>query len=387
MARKRPPLHVVIAPAAFKETLSARQAAAAIRAGLAGVWPAAKYTLLPVADGGEGTVDALVRGTDGRRVTAVVTGPLGRSVRAAYGLLGDGRTAVIEMAAASGLELVPPARRNPLVTGTWGTGELIRDAVRRGARRILLGIGGSATVDGGTGLARALGVRLLDGRGRPLAGGGGDLERIRAIDASQLAITPGTVEFMIACDVTNPLLGPQGAARVYGPQKGATPARVERLKRGMHNYIGVIERTAGRSMRTMPGAGAAGGIALPLVAWYGARLVRGIDMVLEALDFRARLREADLVVTGEGSLDGQSLFGKAPVGVARAARAAGVPVVVLTGILGAGAERTHAEGVTACFASLPRPMPFDEVRAQAAANLRRAAGEAARAIRLGMGLA
>lgn len=371
---------VVVAPDSFKETLTSLQAARAIRQGFRRVFPGAEYRIVPIADGGEGTVTALVQGTGGRTVTRKVTGPLGKPVRARFGLLGDGTTAVIEMAEASGLALVPPAQRNPLKTTTFGTGELILDAVRRGACRIILGIGGSATVDGGTGLAQALGIRFLDKRGRELGHGGAILSRIAAIDASGLKLQPGQVKFEIACDVTNPLVGPKGAACIYGPQKGASPVQVKALDAGMKNYITRLEKLTGRRLRAIPGSGAAGGLGVPLIAFYGAGNVPGIELVLDVLDFKRTVKGADLVVTCEGRMDGQSVFGKAPIGVARAA--AGVPVIAINGCVGDRIEAVNRHGITAWFSATPASMSFEDLKRGAAVNLAATAEQVARVIRM-----
>ena len=331
-------MRVVIAPDSFKGSLSAVEVAEALARGVRRAWPAAQVELLPVADGGEGWVETLVRATGGRLVTRQVTGPLGEPVEAQYGLFQqDGEeVAVIEMAAASGLTLVPPDRRDPRVTTTRGTGELIRDALDQGARRLLVGIGGSATNDGGAGMAQALGVRFLDEAGAELPPGGAALARLARVDLSGLDPRLAQTEVVVACDVDNPLTGERGAAAVYGPQKGATPEMVQELDAALAHFADVVEGVIGRSFRELPGAGAAGGLGFGLMAFAGARLQRGIELALETLQADRHFAWASLVITGEGRIDRQTLHGKVPFGVARRAAAFGVPG---GGVAGAVARR------------------------------------------------
>jgi len=292
-----------------------------------------------MADGGEGTVDALVGATGGTFRQTRVTGPLGDPVTATWGLLGDGsNTAVIEMAAASGLALVSPSRRNPLLTTTYGTGELIRAAFDAGATRLIVGIGGSATTDGGTGAAQALGYRFLDAAGQPIQGhmSGGKLSLAKGVRMNFRPSRPASI--LVACDVDNPLCGPRGAAAVYGPQKGATPEQVEILDRNLAHLADLIERDLGKDVRDFPGAGAAGGLGAGMVAFLGARLDRGVNLVMEAVRFGERIQGADLIITGEGRLDRQSMMGKVIAGVGQAGKAVGVPVIALVGSIGDGAE-------------------------------------------------
>lgn len=366
-------MRITVAPDSLKESLSAAEAAAAIASGLRRAMPAASIDCAPMADGGEGTVDALVAATGGRKARARVTGPLGEPLVAEYGLLGDGQTAVIEMAAASGLPLVPQERRNPLLTTTRGTGELIRAALDQGVRRILIGVGGSATVDGGAGMAQALGVRFLDVNGKELPPGGGALERLARIDASALDRRVRGVEILVASDVTNPLCGPQGAARIYGPQKGATSAMVERLDRNLIRLAEVIRRDLGVDVLKLPGGGAAGGLGAALVAFLGARICSGAELVMETVGLPQRIAASQWVITGEGRIDRSSAYGKTVAAVARAAQAAGVPVIVLAGSIGPGAEVVHELGVTAFFSILSRPMPLSEALGEASALLEAAA--------------
>jgi glycerate kinase len=334
-------MRIVVAPDSFKEALPARQVCEAIARGIRRARPDAAIDLLPMADGGEGTVDALVAATNGQLRESTVTGPLGESVRACWGVLGDDSgTAVLEMAAASGLGLVPSDRRNPLLTTTCGTGELIAAALNSGARRILIGIGGSATNDGGTGAAQAVGVRFVDRNGRVLPNGlsGGQLGLIDRIDPASRDPRIGQVPIEVACDVDNPLCGPRGAAAVYGPQKGADPESVRILDQNLAHLADVIQRDLGMQVRDTPGAGAAGGLGAGLLAFFDAKLRPGIQMVMDALRFLERIAGADLIITGEGRLDRQSMMGKLIEGVGRAAKAAGVPVIAMVGSIGQGAD-------------------------------------------------
>ena len=373
-----------IAPDSFKGTLSAAEAAAAIAAGLRHGLPGARFRLIPMADGGEGTVDAVIAATRGRWCRCTVHDPLGRSIRARYGLTG-GRTprAVIEMAAASGLPLLAADECNPLVTSTVGTGDLLRHALGRGVRHVWMGIGGSATNDGGTGLARALGVRFLDRQGRELPPGGGALADLARIDAAGLDPRVRQVAIEVACDVTNPLCGPSGASAVYGPQKGATPAMVRRLDAGLRRLAEVARRDLGADVAGVPGAGAAGGLGFGLMAFCGARLRRGVEMVAEAVRLEARLCGCDLVVTGEGRIDGQTVNGKTPMGVAGVARRVGVPVIAICGCTGDGWQAVHRVGIAAVFSSTTGPLAESQIASGAAARLTATAEEVGRALAVG----
>jgi len=371
-------MKVAVAPDSFKESLTAREACDAIAAGIRAVRSDAEIVCVPMADGGEGTVEAMVAATGGELLSERVEGPLGEPVVAPYGILGGGETAVIEMAAASGLPLVPPEKRNPLKTTTRGTGMLIRAALERGAKRIILGIGGSATVDGGAGMAEVLGVRLLDRDGRPIGRGGEALGRLESVDLSQVPEGARRAEFLVACDVRNPLLGSHGAARVYGPQKGATPNMVEVLEANLARFASVIERDLGKSVSNEPGAGAAGGLGAGLIAFLDATLKPGIELVVEAVGLRQKIKGCDLVFTGEGRLDGQSAFGKTPMGVGRAAKESGVPAIALVGSIGEGAERILSEGIDAYFSILDGPRSLDEAMKAASALLADAAARAFR---------
>jgi len=378
-------MKVVIAPDSFKESLSACEVAEQIAAGFREIFPAADYVVMPLADGGEGTVQAMVAATGGRVVPISVTGPLGTAVDAFYGVTGDGRTAIIEMAAASGLMLVPPEKRNPLITTSYGTGELIRAALTAGVSRIIVGIGGSATNDGGAGMLRALGMKLLDREGWDLEGGGGGLDRLNRIDAAGLDQRLSEAILDVACDVKNPLLGENGASKVFGPQKGATPDMVAKLDANLAHYAAVISRDLGTEVALVPGSGAAGGMGAALLA-LGGHLRPGIEIVLDAVGFEGIIRDADLIVTGEGRMDSQTVSGKTPHGVARIAKRLGKPVIAIAGSLATDVGVVHAHGIDAVFSAVPRPCSLDDALADAAANVRLAARNIAATIKLSRGL-
>ncbi len=380
-------MKIVIAPDSFKESLSALEAASAIETGFREIFPDAVYVKVPVADGGEGTVEAMVAATGGRQVVLQATGPLGRPVEAFYGLTGDESTAVIEMAAASGLELVPPAERDPLVATSRGTGELIRAALDAGARRFILGVGGSATNDGGAGMLQALGVELLDAQGAQLAPGGAALALLSRIDVSGLDPRVEDCVFEVACDVSNPLVGPKGASAIFGPQKGATPQMVEQLDANLRHYAGVIARDLGQEVADIPGAGAGGGIAAAMLVFLKGRLRPGSEIVADAVGLDAVVRDADLVVTGEGRIDSQTVNGKTPIGVARVAGRYGKPVIAIGGCLANDAHAVHAHGIDATFSTVMKAGTVDEVLAMAQVNLQATARNIAAVLRLGAGLA
>lgn len=376
-------MKIVIAPDSYKESLSALDVAHAIEAGFREVFPDAEYCCLPVADGGEGTVDAMVAATGGRRVDVTVTGPLGEPVEAFYGLTGDGLTAVIEMAAASGLALIPRAARDPLRATSRGTGELILAALDAGARRFILGIGGSATNDGGAGMVQALGARLLDRHGAELGGGGGALGGLARIGLDELDPRLAQCTIEVACDVDNPLVGPRGASAVFGPQKGATPEMVRELDAGLAHFAAIVERDTGVAVADVPGTGAAGGMGAAMLAFLGARLRPGIDIVMEAVGLDRAVADADLVITGEGRIDSQSIHGKTPIGVARVAKRHAKPVIGIAGCLSADAAVVHAHGIDAVFSVLYRPCTVDEALRDAAANVEMAARNIAATLKIG----
>ncbi|MGO4743002.1 glycerate kinase [Serratia quinivorans] len=360
---------VVIAPDSFKESLSALAVAEAIERGFRQIFPQVQYVKLPMADGGEGTVDSMVAATGGEIVRVEVTGPLGQPVQAFYGLLGEGDTAVIEMAAASGLHLAPKGQRDPRMTTSYGTGELILAALERGVKAIILGIGGSATNDGGAGMMQALGAKLLDDKQQPLSPGGAALAQLARIDLSGVDPRLQQVSVTAACDVDNPLCGANGASAVFGPQKGATPEMVTQLDAALRHYGTLLEQATGREVINAPGAGAAGGMGAALLGMLNARLRPGIEIVIETLRLEDALRDADLVITGEGRLDSQSIHGKTPIGVARVAKRYGLPVIGIAGSLAKDYQVVHQHGIDAAFSVLDRVVSLEEALAEAADNL------------------
>ena len=372
-------MKIVIAPDSFKGSLTARQAADAIERGVRRATPDVDIISIPMADGGEGTVRALVDATGGRLISVRVTGPLGEPVAATYGILGDGTTAVIEMAEAAGLHLVGTAP-DPLHATTRGVGELILDALGHGAERIIVGLGGSATNDGGAGMAQALGVRLFDADGRNLPGGGAELADLDRIDCTGLDPRVACTPIILASDVTNPLTGPDGASAVFGPQKGATPAMVERLDRALAHYAAVVRRDTGRSVDATPGSGAAGGLGAGFLAFTDATMRSGIDLVIETVGLKERAVCADYCFTGEGRIDGQTQYGKTPMGVARAMHEAAPAcrVIALAGSIGEDAEQLNALGFAAVFGIQSGAVCLQEALAGASRNLERTAEQVMR---------
>jgi glycerate 2-kinase len=350
-------MKVLVAPNTLRGSVDAASASEAIARGFARAIPDAEVVLLPIADGGELTASVLVRALGGTFETRAVTDPLGRPIDAAFGLCDGGKTAVIDAASASGIALIEPGLRDAMRATSYGTGELVRAALDRGCRKFILGLGGSATVDGGAGLMEALGARFLDAGGAPLERGGGALSALFRIDVSGLDPRVLSSEIVVACDVDNELLGERGAAAVFGPQKGATPEMVERLERGLAAFATVIERDLGRDVRSLRHGGAAGGMGAGIAGILGGRLERGIELVLEAVDFEARLEGCDLLITAEGMLDLQTLGNKGPLGVARAARKHGVPVVVIAGGIDDAVTQEEFSAFDAMFALTRRPMP------------------------------
>lgn len=356
-------MKIVIAPDSYKGSVSAVGVAEAMERGVRKVFPEAEVIKMPIADGGEGTVETMIEASGGTWVEETVVGPLGEPVKAGWGIMGDGETGVIEMAAASGLPLVG-TRKNPMITTTYGTGELIVSALNRGLKRIIIGIGGSATNDGGVGMARALGVRFLDAEGKELANGGGALADLATIDVSGIDKRIQDVTLLVACDVDNPLCGPTGASFVYGPQKGATPEMVEALDAALANYADIAEKTLGKSVKDTPGAGAAGGLGAGLMLFTQTELRPGIDIILEVNEFDKALQGASLMLTGEGQTDFQTARGKAPVGAAKWAKKYDIPVVCISGGLGQGANDVLAHGIDAIASIAPHPISLEDCIAQ-----------------------
>jgi glycerate 2-kinase len=382
-------LRVVIAPSGFKESLSAEEVAAAIAAGVRAACPAAETVLLPLVDGGEGFTKTLATVTGGSLHAVTVSGPVGQPVEAAVGILGGPgpRTAVLEMAAAAGLRLVPRDQRNPLVTTTYGVGELIRAALDLGAERILLGCGDSGTNDGGAGMAEALGARLLRADGTPIARGGGGLADLARIDLRGLDPRLKQVRIDVACNIHNILCGDRGVARVFGPQKGATGAQVNLLNTALERYAAILKRDLGTDVRLMPGGGASGGLGAGLHALLGATLHQRYAIVMQYLDLDAHLATADLVITAEGGIDVQTPQGKIPAEVARRAQDYHVPVIALAGTVGAGAEVNYDHGIAAFSSILSRPATLDEAIADAYALTAAGAESAVRMVLVGRELA
>lgn len=353
-------MRIVVAPDSYKGSASAVAVAQAMERGIHQVFPTAVVYKVPIADGGEGTVEALVTATSGQFRQTQVTGPLGNPVTAQWGILGDGKTAVIEMAAASGLPLLTPEQRNPRLTTTFGTGELLRAALDAGLRKIILGIGGSATNDGGMGMAQALGIRFSGVDGAELPFGGAALARLQQIDLSSADPRLQETEIIVACDVDNPLCGPRGASTVFGPQKGATPEIVAELDAALTRFANIATHATGRQAANQPGAGAAGGLGAAMLFFAPAQLRPGVAIVLEAVHFAEVVKGAAFVITGEGRTDFQTAFGKAPVGVAQVAKQFKVPVFCLSGALGDGADTLLNHGIDALLSICDRPMTLEE---------------------------
>lgn len=377
------PLRIVIAPQAFKHSIGARAAALAMERGIRSAMPDAETTLIPVADGGDGTLAALIDTTGGQFHQATVTGPLGETIAAQWGVMGDGQTAVIEMALASGLALIPDDRRDPRRATTYGAGQLMQAALDAGYTRIIVGLGGSATNDGGAGMAAALGVRFRDASGNDLPPGGAALANLAHIDTS--ALHPGLADATIigATDVTNPLCGDTGASAIFGPQKGATPEMVAELDACLSNFAAVVKSDLGIDVLDTPGSGAAGGLGAGLIAFAGAELRSGIDMVCDVLDFDQHAAGADLVITGEGRADRSTAFDKAPVGIARRAQSFGVPTILLAGSLGPGYDLLYEHGINAILPVQEEPATLEYSLQNGAELLERAAERALRLYNLG----
>lgn len=377
-------MKIVIAPDSYKESLSASEVAQAIEKGFREIFPDAQYVSVPVADGGEGTVEAMIAATHGSAHSALVTGPLGEKVNANWGMSGDGKTAFIEMAAASGLALVPPEKRNPLITTSRGTGELILQALDSGASNIIIGIGGSATNDGGAGMVQALGAKLCDANGTEIGYGGGSLNTLNTIDVSGLDPRIKHCVIRVACDVTNPLVGEQGASRIFGPQKGATEPLILELDRNLAHYADIIKKSLGVDVKNVPGAGAAGGMGAALMAFLGAELKSGIEIVTQALNLEEHIHDCTLVVTGEGRIDSQSIHGKVPVGVANVAKKYHKPVIGIAGSLTRDVGVVHQYGIDAVFSVLTSIGTLEEAFRGAFDNIYRASRNIAATLAVGM---
>ncbi|GHW96210.1 hypothetical protein VCSRO155_1940 [Vibrio cholerae] len=362
-------MKVVIAPDSFKESLTAKQVCDSIQTGLARVWHDAKFVAIPVADGGEGTVQSLVDATQGRLVEVKVMGPQGKRVEAFYGMLGDKQTAVIEMAAASGLHHVPLAQRDPKLTTSFGTGELIRHALDQGVTKLIIGLGGSATNDGGVGMLAALGARFINADGDPIQLTGGGLRELTHIDLQDFDPRLQHCDILVACDVNNPLCGDKGASAVFGPQKGATPEDIQLLDGALRQFGLLTEKVTGKMVLESAGAGAAGGMGAALLAYTQARLRPGIEIVLETVQLAHQVSDADLVITGEGRIDSQTVHGKTPMGVAKVAKRFDVPVLALCGCTGDNYQAVYQCGIDAVFAAVPRAMSLEDALKESDFNL------------------
>ncbi|AHF67131.1 MULTISPECIES: glycerate kinase [Pseudomonas] len=375
-------MKIVIAPDSFKDSLSAQAVATAIASGLADVWPTAELIECPMADGGEGTIEAVLAACNGQLMSAEVRGPLESPVQAHWGWLPHSRTAIIEMAMASGLQLLTLEQRNACITTTYGTGQLIAQALDAGAQRVILAIGGSATNDAGTGMLSALGARFLDGNDQPLVPGGLALAQLARVDLSGFDPRLSDVRFEIAADVDNPLCGPNGASHIFGPQKGASPEQVLALDAALGHFADLSVQAVGQDLRDSPGSGAAGGMGFAAKAYLKASFRAGVEVVADLTGLEQALVGADLVITGEGRFDAQTLRGKTPFGVARVAARHQVPVIVLAGTLGEGYERLYEHGISAAFALASGPMTLDEACRNAASLLHDRARDLARVWRV-----
>ncbi|MVT03897.1 glycerate kinase [Enterobacter sp. 10-1] len=366
-------MKIIIAPDSFKESLSASAVADAIERGLRRALPGVECVKLPIADGGEGTVDALINATSGQRISVAVTGPMGTPVQGFFGLLGDGKTAVIEVAAACGLQWVAPEDRDPLLATSYGVGELIKAALDRDVDKIIIGLGGSATNEGGIGMLQALGCRCITAAGKDVPWGAGGLDELADLDLSGLDPRLAQVELLLACDVNNTLLGEQGATAVFGPQKGVTAQTAARIESNLARIATILTSRTGDDIASLRGGGAAGGIGATLQGVLNAEMSSGIDIVLNTLHFDAQVRDADLVITGEGRLDAQTSGGKGPAGVISRAHAHGCPSIALAGSLGSGYEALYELGLISAFSLVPGIISYERALREAAALLESAA--------------
>lgn len=371
----------VLAPDSFKESMTAKEVCIAMEKGLRKVYPEANYVHVPMSDGGEGTVQSLVDASNGTLFTKEVMGPLGQPVEAKFGILGDGFTGAIEMASASGIHLVTKETKNPLITTTYGTGQLILECLDRGMKQIIIGIGGSATNDGGTGMAEALGARFLDKNGDILPRGGGSLDQLATIDVSGLDQRLNDVRIIVACDVTNPLCGEHGASHVFGPQKGATPGMVAQLDQSLAHYADVVKTQLNKDIRDVPGAGAAGGLGAGLLIFTQATLQKGIEIIIDYTNLKEKLQDADFVFTGEGGIDFQTKFGKTPFGVAQAAKLSGKKVIAIAGYIGEGIEMLYEAGFDAIFGIVPGASELEKLLAEGPQNVERTCENIARVLK------
>ena len=379
-------MKIVIAPQAFKGSLSALNVANAVQKGVRRIFPDAQILTCPVADGGDGTLETLVESSGGKIMETNVEDPTGKPIVAQWGAMGDGNTAVIEMARTSGLALLTLEERDPLNATTYGLGEIIVSALNKGFRKFIVGIGGSATNDAGAGMAQALGIKLMDREGRNLVFGGAALQNLSVIDTSSIDQRVLESNFQIACDVNNPLTGPEGASAVYGPQKGATEENVRQLDSALGVFAEVAKRDLGKDISNLEGAGAAGGLGAGMIAFVEGHLRAGVDIVLDTVNLAEKLESADLVITGEGSIDFQTVYNKAPIGVARMAKARGIPTIGISGMLGKNYQIVHNHGIDAALSIANGPISLEESLQNAPSLISEAVEESLRLISVGMKL-
>lgn len=353
-------MNIVIAPDSFKESLSAKAVASNIAIAIEKIMPDANILQVPISDGGEGLLETLVTPSEGKLVSVNVKDPLLRNIRANYGILGDGTTAVVEMATASGLELLKENEKNPLITSTYGTGQLIKDALKKGCTKIIIGLGGSATNDGGMGMIKALGGKFLNKEGESIDEGGGAMDSLNRIDITELDKRLFKCEIIGACDVSNPITGKQGASFVFGGQKGGNTLELEQLDKNLIHYVSIIKSDFSKEVKEIEGTGAAGGTGMALLAFFDAKLVRGIDLIIDALQLEVHIKNADLVVTGEGKIDRQTLYGKTISGVAKIAKKHGIPVIAIAGKIENDIDEVYKIGVTSIFSIVNQPMDLQE---------------------------
>lgn len=376
-------MKIVLAPDSYKNSLTAKQVAQSMKKGFAKVYPDAEFVNVPMADGGEGTVQSLVDARNGQMVTETVVNPLGNKTQAQYGLIDDGQVAVIEMAQASGIQFINQFTKNPYVTTTFGTGELIKSAINKGAKTIIIGIGGSATNDGGAGMAQALGAKLLDDKGEELQYGGAMLKKLDHIDSSEMLPELKDVKVIIASDVTNPLTGKNGASHVFGPQKGASPEMADFLDEALSHYADVLKRDLGKDLEQTPGAGAAGGLGAGLLAFTNSQMRSGVDIVVDYTGLKNIVQDADVVITGEGQIDFQTKFGKTPIGVAKATKAVNpnATVIAIAGSVGEKISELYPLGIDAIFTCVPGVEDLSKAIADTDKNLQQVSENIARLIK------
>ena len=379
-------MKILVAPQEFKGSISALSASEAVKNGILRVFPEAEVVLCPVADGGDGTLETLVEVSGGEVRTCSVQNPIGETIQAQWGAMGDGVTAVIEMARTSGLALLSLDERDPLNASTYGLGQAISEALDEGFRKFIVGIGGSATNDAGAGMAQALGANLLDDRGNTISFGGAALISLQTVDISNMDSRIKDSKFLVACDVSNPLTGEEGASAVYGPQKGATPEMVKRLDDALSNFATVVKKDLKKDVSEMSGAGAAGGLGAGMMAFMGAELKAGVDIVLDTVNLRDKLSSVDLVITGEGGMDFQTIYNKAPIGVARIASEHNIPPIAIAGLLGSNFKIVHEHGIRAATSIVNGPITLEEASDRAFELISDSVEESLRFISVGMDL-